>query len=281
MRRKKKNNFTQLSLFGDEFIQAPKDKEEALMNGNKLNNSTIIKNISFDQKEILWNIMKLYNDGKPYDCDITASTLKFYERKKSDKYYIPEPKYLFDVYPQQDKIKKIVPFQDIPLEDNSIHSIVVDLPFVVSPKTCKSMLKDPSDGSCLIANRFASWYPYMEAYENMYWWLSQCNRVIEDGGIIVWKMQNTVSGGVNHWFTDFCKICGQYFGLYVIDDFVLEAKARLISAAKYKKQCHARKFTSNFIVFKKDEKLGKKFSILNILEQCKENVHKGKEWEIK
>ena len=53
--------------------------------------------------------MQLYNDGKPFDCDMTASTLKFYEQKKSDKYVIPEPKYLFDVYPQMDKIKKIEP----------------------------------------------------------------------------------------------------------------------------------------------------------------------------
>lgn len=62
----------------------------------KINNSNVIKNISYDQKEILFNVMKLYNNGEPFDCDITASSLKFYEQKKNDKYFIPEPKYLFD-----------------------------------------------------------------------------------------------------------------------------------------------------------------------------------------
>ncbi len=48
----------------------------------KLNNTTIIKNISFDQKEILHNIMMMHNDGKPYEVDITASSLGFYKQKK-------------------------------------------------------------------------------------------------------------------------------------------------------------------------------------------------------
>ena len=47
----------------------------------KLNNSNVIRDISFDQKEILYNIMRLYNDGKPFDCDMTASELKFYQSK--------------------------------------------------------------------------------------------------------------------------------------------------------------------------------------------------------
>lgn len=72
----------------------------------KLNNSNVIKNISFEQSEILWNIMQLYNDGNPFDCDMTASELKFYNGGKGHKYVIPEPKILFDVHPTQDKIKK-------------------------------------------------------------------------------------------------------------------------------------------------------------------------------
>ena len=54
----------------------------------RLTNANIIKNISFDQSEILWNIMQLYNDGKPYECDMTASELKFYGEGRG-KYNIP------------------------------------------------------------------------------------------------------------------------------------------------------------------------------------------------
>ena len=48
-----------------------------------LNNTTIIRNISFDQKEILYNIMNLHNEGKPFEADMTASTLGFYKNKKT------------------------------------------------------------------------------------------------------------------------------------------------------------------------------------------------------
>lgn len=246
----------------------------------KLNNSNVIKNISYDQKEILYNISQLYNEGKPYDCDITASSLKFYEKKSGDEYVVEEPRLLFDVYPQQDRIKQITPFKPLPLEENSIHSIVVDLPFVISPKTCASMVKEDKD-SCMIAKRFASFYPYQEAYDNHYWWINECYRVLEDGGIIVWKMQDTISGSIFHNFVEFDKICAQSLGLYLIDEFFLLAKARLISSSKIKKQQHARKYTSSFLVFKKDKKLGEKFSPLNILQYCKENVKEGMSYEYK
>lgn len=256
------------------------EEQNNISEETKMNNSNIIKNISFDQKEILWNIMKLYNEGNAFDCDMTASSLKFYEHKNADKYNIPEPKYLFDVYPQQEKIKKITQFKELPLKDGEIHSIVVDLPFVISPHTAPSA-KNPKEGSNIIQNRFSSWYPYTEAYENFFWWMKECARVIDEGGIVVWKMQDTISGSVNHPFIEFSALCGQYFGLYLIDEFILEAKARLISPSKYKKQCHARKFTSEFLVLKKDTRLADKFSPLNMLEYCKQNVYEGKVIEVK
>lgn len=249
-----------------------------------LDNKNIIRNISTDQSEILLNIMNLYNKGNAFDCDITASELKFYKKNKKTKFEIPTPKILMDVCPINDEIIKITPFERLPLEDNSIESIVVDLPFVISPHTSPSALKS-KDGSNLIFKRFSGWYPPMEAYENMYWWLKECNRVLKEDGIIVWKMQSTVSGGINHWFVPYCFMCAQNFGLYVIDEFILEAKARLISKSKYKKQCHARKFTSTFWVFQKSPKLAKKTNCLEFLKHCKEldnnNELEHKVWELK
>lgn len=261
-----------------------------------LNNNTIIKNIGTDQKKILYDIITLYNEGKGFECDMTASELKFYDadvsepkevsvlNKKGEKvkniYKIPVPNILFDTYPLNDNIKKIMPFEKLPLEDNSISSIVVDLPFVISPKTAKSVIEKKT-GSNIISSRFASWYPYMEAYENMFWWIRECFRVLKEDGICVWKMQNTVSGSINHSFTEFAFICGQDAGFYVIDNFTLQAKARLISSGKYNKQCHARKFTSNFLVFKKGDKFAEKSNCLAILKHCKETELEYKVWELK
>ena len=136
----------------------------------KLDNSNVIRNISFDQSEILHNIMHLYNNDEPFDCDMTASELKFYQKIKGNKYVIPEPKILFDVFPKEEKIKKIEPFGRLPLEDNSIGSIVVDLPFVISPKACKSV-REGKKGANLISNRFSSFYPAEELIETIYWFI--------------------------------------------------------------------------------------------------------------
>lgn len=247
---------------------------------NELNNNTIIKNISTDQSEILRWIMDLYNDGLPFECDITASELKFYTNSKRGKYDIPIPKILMDVYPSREDIIKITPFQKLPLSDNSISSIVVDLPFVCSPKTCKS-ITSKKEGSNLIAQRFSSWYPIEEGYENIYWWMNECDRVLKENGIIVWKMQSTVSGGIQHWLSEFSAICAADCGLYVQDQFFLQAKARLIAKSKIHKQQHARKYTSMFYVFAKIPQKAQKTNILKRLQDCKNNVFEGKVFPIK
>ena len=250
------------------------------MKKSELNNSTIIKNISTDQSVILHSIMELYNDGKPFDCDMTASTLAFYRKKKNETYEIPLPKILFDVYPQTENTVKITPFEKLPLEDGSINSIVVDLPFLIAPKTSKSVVENKK-GNNIMQGRFSSWYPSKEFYENAYWWINECFRVLDNGGICVWKMQNTVSGGLSHWFIPYSFLVAQDAGFYVIDEFILKANARLISPSKYKKQVHARKYTSTFLVFQKDEKKSNKNNIMTILEDCKMQNLEHKIWEIK
>lgn len=247
---------------------------------SELNNSTIIKNFSYNQKEILYNIMQLHNNGNPYDCDITASSLKFYNSNEDDEFYIPEPKFLFDVYPQFDKVQKITPFNKLPLEDNSINSIVIDLPFVISPHTSKSVI-EPKEGSQIIASRFSSFYPVAELQENEYWWIKEAYRVLKEGGICVFKMQSTVSGGLEIWSVPFAFMCAQKLGFYIKDEFILGAKSRLISAGKYKAQQHARKYTSTFWVFEKNEKKAKKTNLFTMLENCENQELEGKVWEIK
>lgn len=250
----------------------------------KLDNSNIIRNISFDQSEILHNIMHLYNNDEPFDCDMTASELKFYQKVKGNKYVIPEPKILFDVFPKEEKIKKIEPFGRLPLEDNSIGSIVVDLPFVISPKACKSV-REGKKGANLISNRFSSFYPAEELIETIYWFIKECYRVVKENGIVVWKMQSTVSGGRQVWASYFSFLAAQKIGFYVKDEFILQSKSRLISASKIKKQQHARKYTSTFYVFQKDKKLFEKNSLFKWLKMCEEQDKngelEGKKWPLK
>ena len=113
MGRKKKN--VELSLFSEaELAEMIVDSmpEEATIekaeDDGKLSNATIIRNISYDQTEILHNIARLYNGGNDqFDCDMTASSLGFYGGCHGGKYNIPEPKILMDVFPQREDIIKI------------------------------------------------------------------------------------------------------------------------------------------------------------------------------
>lgn len=228
-----------------------------------LNNTTIIKNISFDQKEILYNIMNLHNEGKPFEADMTASTLGFYKNKKNDKYNIPEPKILLDVFPQRDDIIKIEEYKPLPLEDNSIESMVCDLPFIVAPKKSPSIL-NPNDGSNIIFNRFHSFYPASDMLAQYKFWIEEIYRVLKPNGICVFKTQSTISGGHNYHTSEWSFMCAVNCGFYVLDKFILNAKARLISG-KVKNQKHARRYTSDFWVFKKDIKKANKVNYLSLI----------------
>ena len=94
-------------------------------------------------------------------------------------------------------------------------------------------------------------------------------------------MQSTVSGGLQIWSVPFAFMAAQKLGFYVKDEFLLEAKARLISAGKYKAQQHARKYTSTFWVFEKNEKKAKKTNLFDMLECCETHGLEGKVWEVK
>ena len=234
----------------------------------RLNNNNVIKNISFDQSEILHNIMELYNDGEAFEADMTASELKFYGARPGYKYAIPEPKFLCDVSPTRDDIIKIEPEGPLPFKDNSIGSLVIDLPFVISPPNAPSA-KSNKPGANMIMNRFSSYYPLDDLYASYYHWIKEAYRVVKPNGIVVFKCQNTVTGGINASSEEWSFMCAMKQGFYIIDRFTLQAKARLISSSKIKKQQHARKYTSSFYVFKKTiKKRSKEFNYFDLLEKC-------------
>ena len=220
----------------------------------------VIKSTSYNQHEILKNIQILHNNGKEYDCDMTYSCGNFYgefeikdEEGNARKICIKEPKYKFDVFPQFDDVVKINPDDKLPLEDNSIESIVIDLPFVISPHTAPSVVNGCNEKSNLIFKRFSSYYPVSEMFKSYTHWLEEAFRVLKKDGICVFKCQNTISGSVFYCTEEYSWMEAQRIGFYVLDRFTLLAKARLISG-KVKNQQHARNFSSVFWVFKKGGK---------------------------
>ena len=99
----------------------------------------IIRSISFDQTEIISNILKLHCNGARIDLDPTYSIGNFYETG------IRAPKFKFDISPRTtDTIKADASF--LPIKDNSMKLIIFDPPFVAGSR------KDGKPG--IIKDRF-------------------------------------------------------------------------------------------------------------------------------
>ena len=246
--------------------------------------SEVIKSIGYDQHEILYNIMQMHNGGKPFDCDMTYSIGNFYGKfnvKDSNgeirEINIPAPKYKYDVCPQVDGVEKIEPLGPLPLEDESIDSIVIDLPFVIS---CGPSMNTPDydeNGNKvrnnLISRRFACYYPVAQLLESYKHWIEEAYRVLKPCGIITFKTQATITGSKLLHTPYYSRLIAESIGFDSYDEFILLAKNRLVSG-KVKEQQHARSFHSYFLVFKKS--LKKKIAYFDFMtDEEINNVLKG------
>lgn len=213
----------------------------------------MIKSINYDQHEIIRDILTLHNGGNPIDCDITYSKGNFYGKfKDSDgnEFEIKPPTYKFDVLPLFDDVEKIEPLGNIPLEDNSVKCIMIDLPFVITSPTSPSLTAESGN---IIARRFAFYASERELLKSYRHWIEEAFRVLKPNGILIFKCQpiiNSCTQWMNNVYS--CNIAEEV-GFYVKDEFILLAKSRLIG--KVKNQCHSRKYHSYFYVFSKDSKL--------------------------
>lgn len=80
------------------------------MENKSVSYNSIIRSVSYNQKEILSNIIKLYNNGEPFYCDMTYSNGKFYSEDKSDEFYVPQPIVKLDVEPKTEDTVLIEPW---------------------------------------------------------------------------------------------------------------------------------------------------------------------------
>lgn len=195
--------------------------------------STKATSFSYDQKEIIGWIIKLHNGGNPFELDPTFSRGVFWRG-------LEEPRLKFDLVPQRpDVIQGDV--RQLPLESNSISSIMFDPPFVVgSDKRGKGIIRD----------RFSSfrteeglWTFYKES-------LQELDRILQPNGIIAFKCQDMISGGNNYMSHAFVIVEAQKLGLYVKDLFVLGRK-NVLWSPNMANQKNARKNHCYFLVLQK------------------------------
>lgn len=199
----------------------------------------MIKSISYSQEEIIRDIISLHNNGSPIECDATFSKGVFWKN-------IGRPRLTFDLSPQDSETIQ-GDCRNLPLEDESISSLMIDLPFVIS---YGPSLETEKEGSNMISSRFSQFRSIKELYDCYYDSIKEGYRILKKGGIMVFKCQDTVSSGKQYIVHCAVNSFAEEVGFYVKDLFILLSKGRLMSG-KWKRQLHARKFHSYLYVFTK------------------------------
>jgi SAM-dependent methyltransferase len=205
---------------------------------------SIVKSISYDQTEIINNILQLHVPSKQIDCDPTYSKGNFYKNSG-----IPPPKYKFDIEP----IVESVEYGDsrhLPLPNESINCLMFDPPFLAT--TGKSLTSD--DDNNKINKRFGVYPSESELHQFYVDSMREIYRVLKNRGVLIFKCQDKVSGGKQYFSHCFIKEEAEKIGFYPKDLFILLAKNRIMADWQVENQKNARKFHSYFWVFEKGGK---------------------------
>ena len=198
------------------------------------NHKFIIKSVSNDQTEILSNILRLHIRREAFDCDLTYSKGIFYQ-------HISQPKLKFDKYPLDESVMPLEKAMNI--EDASLHSIVIDLPFIVKDYN--------SAKTSMIAQRFNYFSSIEELYETNETMISLAYRKLHKNGFLVMKTMDFVYALNQHWVSNFVQNKAREIGFALYDTFILVSRTKILTT-KGEKQHFARKFHSYFFVFRKN-----------------------------
>ena len=206
--------------------------------------TNLITSISYNQSEIIKNILLLHTQQQYIDCDLTYSKGNFY--KNTD---IDEPIYKFDINPQtHDTIKADA--RHLPLSDSSVSVVMFDPPFLAT--TGKSLLSDKNNN--IINKRFGVFSNEKELHQFYIDSMKETYRILKPNGIMIFKCQDKISSGKQYLSHVFIIEQAIKLGFYPKDLFVLLAKNRLVADWQVKNQKNARKFHSYFIVLQKNKK---------------------------
>lgn len=198
----------------------------------------LIKSISYDQQEIINNILKLYNKGQPIHFDPCYNVGGFYKNG-----VVSDPVLKSDINPQLESVLKL-DVRDLPFDASSIKSIIFDPPFIVS-----------GNSKCKMAQRYGS-FSSLEELKTFYKdSLISLQRVLKHGGLLIFKFQDFIIGRKQHLILPYIYSVARELNFAVRDLFILLAKNRI---GYQQNQNHARKYHCYFLVLKCNKRQDKK-----------------------
>jgi len=201
---------------------------------NDLFGEVPIRSISFNETEIIKNIIYLYLDNKSIELDPTYSTGNFYKG-------LTKPKLKYDIEPQCEGVLQS-DCRSLPLDNSSTKSIMYDPPFICGiPREAKPGI---------IKARFGYYKNVPELWEFYANSLKEFYRILKNDGVLIVKCQDTVDSSKQYLSHIFLVNEASRLGFYARDLFVYAVKDRIIDP-NIKNQQHARKFHSYFLVFEK------------------------------
>lgn len=205
-----------------------------------LTNKTVIKSISYDQHQIIKDILQLHCEGD-IELDPTYSTGGFYKKG------VKEPKYKFDIYPQKPGVIQ-ADAQCLPLKDESISTMILDFPFLA---TKGPSLLNKKEGQNETIKRFGSYPTEKELFILYKTALEEAYRVLKKNGVLIFKTQDKISSSKQYMSHVYSINYAEKVGFYTKDLFVLLSKNRMTPKWQVDGQRSARKYHSYFIVFQK------------------------------
>lgn len=205
-----------------------------------LTNKIVIKSISYDQHQILKDILQLHCEGD-IELDPTYSTGGFYKKG------VKEPIYKFDINPQKPGVIQ-ADAQCLPLKDGSISTMILDFPFLA---TKGPSLLNKKEGQNETIKRFGCYSTEKELFVLFKNSLREAYRVLKKNGICIFKVQGKVSSGRNYMSHHYVMNYAEEVGFYIKDEFILLAKNRMTPTWQTVSQKNCRKYHSFFFVFQK------------------------------
>ena len=204
----------------------------------------MIKSISYDQTEIIHNILELHAPDHKIDCDPTFSKGNFYKNTGID-----IPKYRFDILPQCEDVE-YGDSRNLPLPPDSVQCIMFDPPFLAT--TGKSLSSDENNNA--INKRFGVYSSEKELHRFYIDSIKEAHRILKSNGILIFKCQDKISSSMQYMSHVFVMNEAVKAGFYPKDLFVLMAENRIMADWQAKAQKNARKYHCYFWVFEKCNK---------------------------